>query len=80
MVNLLICYNDSINGYNGNRRRVKMGNFIKQIQIEKIRHLQNLTIDITENERKHLIITGKNGSGKTTLLGIKLKFNYLIRN
>lgn len=45
-----------------------MGNFIKQIQIEKVRHLQNLTINITDNERKHLIITGKNGSGKTTLL------------
>lgn len=45
-----------------------MAEFIKQIQIEKVRHLENLTIDIAEDEMKHLIITGKNGSGKTTLL------------
>lgn len=68
VVNLSICYNNSINGYNENRRRINMGNFIKQIQIDKVRHLQDLTIDITNDEKKHLIITGKNGSGKTTLL------------
>lgn len=45
-----------------------MGNFIRQIQIEKVRHLQDFNIDITDTEIKHLIITGKNGSGKTTLL------------
>lgn len=45
-----------------------MVEFIKQIQIDKVRHLENLTIDIAEDEMKHLIITGKNGSGKTTLL------------
>lgn len=45
-----------------------MAEFIKQIQIDKVRHLENLTIDIAEDEMKHLIITGKNGSGKTTLL------------
>ncbi len=45
-----------------------MGNFIKQIRIDKAKHLHDLTIDITDDEKRHLIITGKNGSGKTTLL------------
>ncbi len=43
--------------------------FIKEIKINKVRHLQNMQINITnKNKRKHLIITGKNGSGKTSLL------------
>jgi len=42
--------------------------FIKKIHIEKLRHLENVTIDISRNEKMHLILTGKNGSGKTTLL------------
>ena len=42
--------------------------FITKIQIEKVRHLQNVSILLSESERKHLIITGKNGSGKTSLL------------
>ncbi len=41
--------------------------YIKNIKINKVRHLQNMEIEIA-NERKHLIITGKNGSGKTSLL------------
>jgi len=41
--------------------------YIKKIKINKVRHLQNMKIDIAD-ERKHLIITGKNGSGKTSLL------------
>ncbi len=41
--------------------------YIKRIKINKVRHLQNMKIDIAD-ERKHLIITGKNGSGKTSLL------------
>lgn len=45
-----------------------MENYIKQIYVEKVRHLENLTIEIGDQELKHLIITGKNGSGKTTLL------------
>ena len=45
-----------------------MAGFIKKIRIHKVRHLTNIDIDITENEMKHLIITGKNGSGKTSLL------------
>jgi len=42
--------------------------FIEKIKINKVRHLQNFEIEVSENQRKHLIITGKNGSGKTSLL------------
>ena len=42
--------------------------FIQSIEIENLRHLKNLRIYIDENEKKHLIITGKNGSGKSTVL------------
>lgn len=42
--------------------------FIKDIHINKVRHLENIHIPISETERKHLILTGKNGSGKTSVL------------
>ena len=42
--------------------------FITQIYIEKIRHLKNIKIDLSNDEAKHLILTGKNGVGKTTLI------------
>ena len=42
--------------------------FITKIYIDKVRHLTNIDIPLSENERKHLILTGKNGSGKTSLL------------
>ena len=42
--------------------------FIKNIHINKVRHLENVDISISETERKHLILTGKNGSGKTSVL------------
>ncbi|MDR0949423.1 MAG: AAA family ATPase [Lachnospiraceae bacterium] len=42
--------------------------FITSIHINKVRHLVNIDIALSENERKHLILTGKNGSGKTSLL------------
>lgn len=42
--------------------------FISKIHIEKVRHLKDITIELSDTERKHLIITGKNGSGKTSLL------------
>ena len=43
--------------------------YIKKVQIEKVRHLNNLEIPISEDgEFRHLILTGKNGSGKTSLL------------
>ena len=52
--------------------------FIKNIHINKVRHLENIDIPISETERKHLILTGKNGSGKTSvLLEIKNMLNML---
>lgn len=42
--------------------------FISNIKIKKVRHLENIEIKLSDQEAKHLIITGKNGSGKTSLL------------
>lgn len=42
--------------------------FVSNIKIDKVRHLQNLKIELSDQEMKHLILTGKNGSGKTSLL------------
>lgn len=42
--------------------------FVSHIKINKVRHLENLEIPLSGEERKHLILTGKNGSGKTSLL------------
>ena len=42
--------------------------FITKIHIERVRHLENVDILLSETSRKHLILTGKNGSGKTSLL------------
>lgn len=42
--------------------------FIKSIKINKVRHLENIEIPISEIQKKHLILTGKNGSGKTSIL------------
>lgn len=51
-----------------------MGNFITKIKVNHIFHLENLCIPISENEKKHLIITGKNGSGKTVLLNAMVEY------
>ncbi len=42
--------------------------FIKKLIINNVRHLKSLEINLSEKEKKHLIVTGKNGSGKTSLL------------
>lgn len=42
--------------------------FITEIKIEKVRHLHDITIPLSQNKCKHLILTGKNGSGKTSVL------------
>ncbi len=42
--------------------------FITKIDIKKVRHLQDVEINISDTERKHLILTGKNGSGKTSVI------------
>ncbi len=42
--------------------------FISSITIDKVRHLENIKVDLSEKRMKHLLLTGKNGSGKTSLL------------
>ncbi len=42
--------------------------FIIRLWINKVRHLENIDIPLSTDERKHLILTGKNGSGKTSVL------------
>lgn len=41
--------------------------YLKEIKIENVRHLRDVSIPICES-KKNLIITGSNGSGKTSLL------------
>lgn len=57
-----------------------MSHFLTAIQIKKIFHLENIHIPIDDNEKKHLIITGKNGSGKTSLLLALREFLEIIIN
>lgn len=53
--------------------------FLTGIEIKKVRHLQNISIPLSTEERKHLILTGKNGSGKTSVLeAMKENFEYLV--
>ncbi|MDM8524519.1 AAA family ATPase [Desulfococcaceae bacterium HSG8] len=54
--------------------------FVTQLQIRKVRHLKNINIPLSGNERKHLILTGKNGSGKTSVLEEIKKFLTGIEN
>ncbi|WP_195428960.1 AAA family ATPase [Clostridium sp. D46t1_190503_E9] len=42
--------------------------YITEININKLRHLENIDIKLSDSEPKHLLLTGKNGSGKTTTL------------
>jgi predicted ATP-binding protein involved in virulence len=42
--------------------------FITKIDIKNVRHLKDISIPLSTEKRKHLILTGKNGSGKTSLL------------
>ncbi|NDV56722.1 AAA family ATPase [Bacteroides sp. 519] len=42
--------------------------FITNITVGESRNLKDFTIPLSDNEKKHLIITGKNGSGKTSLI------------
>ena len=44
--------------------------FITEIDIRKVRNLENFNIELSQTEKKHLILTGKNGSGKTSLLEV----------
>lgn len=49
--------------------------YITKLTIENVRHLKNIEIPFSENEPKHLILTGQNGSGKTSVL--EAMSNYL---
>jgi predicted ATPase len=42
--------------------------FITEVHIHKVRHIEDLKINLSTTERKHLILTGRNGSGKTSVL------------
>jgi len=42
--------------------------FITDLAIHRVRHLKDIHIPLSKDERKHLILTGKNGSGKTSVL------------
>lgn len=42
--------------------------YITKIYIDKVRNLNDTSIDLSNETKKHLILTGKNGSGKTSVL------------
>ena len=42
--------------------------FITSIMIEKVRHLKDISIPLSKDGIRHLILTGKNGSGKTSVV------------
>lgn len=48
--------------------------FLTDIEIKKVRHLENISIPLDKDKRKHLILTGKNGSGKTSVLEAVVKY------
>ena len=48
--------------------------FLTAIEIKRVRHLENISIPLDKNKRKHLILTGKNGSGKTSVLEAVVKY------
>lgn len=56
-----------------------MSNFINNIKVNKIFHLQDFNIPVANAATPHLMITGKNGSGKTTLLNAIAEFLNLLK-
>ncbi|UED79605.1 AAA family ATPase [Lysinibacillus sp. CD3-6] len=57
-----------IDYYNSISRKKNLGHYITKLNIENLRHLSEMEIVLSTDERKHLILTGKNGSGKTSVL------------
>ncbi len=56
-----------------------MEHFIKEIRINNVRHLKDISIILDSDHRQHLILTGRNGSGKTSILD-EIANNLLILN
>ncbi len=55
--------------------------YLKQIDINKVRHLNGIRISISDEGKKNLIITGKNGSGKTSILNaLSYQLDYISQN
>lgn len=42
--------------------------FITNLEINKVRHLKDISIPLSEKQIRHLVLTGKNGSGKTSVV------------
>ena len=51
-----------------------MSRYIKNIHINKVRHLRDINIPLDKEDYPHLMITGKNGSGKTSLLNAMAEY------
>lgn len=47
---------------------MSMDNYVNNIKIDKLGHLEDISIDLANENAPHLIVTGKNGSGKTIFL------------
>ena len=54
--------------------------FLTSVDIVRVRQLQNIRISLSEENRKHLILTGINGCGKTFVLNseeiAKLEYHF----
>lgn len=57
-----------------------MNRYISGIHVNKLYHLQDISIQIADENSPHLILTGKNGSGKTVLLNAIAEFLGKIKN
>lgn len=42
--------------------------YMKELHIRHVRHLKDIDIPLSNDQRKNLVLTGKNGSGKTSVL------------
>ena len=53
--------------------------FLSNLKIVNVRHLKNISIPLSNERPKHLILIGKNGSGKTSVLEALANYlNYLV--
>lgn len=42
--------------------------YLTEVNIRQVRHLKNIKIELSQSEKKHLLLTGINGCGKTSVL------------